>query len=354
MANDKFYENDTFEEWSSRQDMDNLEFKSILEVHKVYPNWNLDEIKQYIPMFLSRHVKLVRRTSNAHPDLNMEMVDTFISDYVEICEKCKSIYIELFGSPPINMNQLSKWVSTIAKISRLIYEHPGGGHIDTPKYKSKDEFGHSYTYGFRLGNKIYSIKADEQLGRDISKIRDDNRHRFETQSDFLKEVVVKGVAIFTLLNQDTITDGKEILLSMERRMTEERELSRVQRRDDINNYLANRMEYLEKTVLYINDKEDRMELLKIFRSEIDEFLKDNLTYFVGNLDMKILIKHTIMNNRDLERILRRLEDNGLVSQDYINNIMKNGTVVPYSINLVIDNSKSDKIIDFRNKDMNFI
>lgn len=335
MANDKFHDNDTFDSWSSKQDEDSLEFKSVSEVHKIYPNWNLEEIKQHIPMFLARHAKLVKKTNVAFPELNIGDIETFISDYVEICEKNRNIHIELFGTPPINMNHLSKWNTSIAKISKLIYEHPGGGHIDTPKYKSKDEFGHSSTYSFRIGKKTYSIRADEQLGRDISKIRDDNRHRFETQSDFLKEIVSKGVAIYTLINQDTLTNGKEILLSMERRMAEERELSRVQRRDDINGYLGNRLEYLEKTVLDIDDKEDRNELLKILRDEIDEFLKDNLTYFTGNLDMKILIKQVIMNNRDLERILRKLEDNELISREYMDNITKNGTVIHF-LNLIED------------------
>ncbi len=347
MSDDKFHENDTFEQWSSKQNEDNLEFKSVSEIHKIYPNWKLEEIRQHIPMFLSRHAKLVKSVSDAHPDLNIGDIQKFIFDYVKICEKNRSIYIELFGSPPINMNQLSSWNTTIAKISRLIYEHPGGGNIDTPKYKNKDDYGHSYTYSFRLNKKVYSIKSDEQLGRDISKIRDDNRHRFETQSDFLKEIVTKGVAIYALLNQDTVTNSKEILLSMERRMAEERELSRVQRRDDIENYLNNRLEYLEKTVLDIDDKEDRVELLKIFRNEIDEFLKDNLTYFVGNMDMKILIKRTIMNNRDLERILRKLEDNRLISKEYMDNVIKNGMVIPLFLSL-----KNDKIVDtIKDEDM---
>lgn len=333
MANDKFHENDTFEEWASKQYKDSLELQAVTEVHKVYPNWNLEEIKEYIPRWLNRHAKHVRSVSNAHPDLDMGTIETFISDYIQICEKNRNIYIELFGSAPINMSQLSKWNTTIARISKLIYEHPGGGNIDTPKYKSKDDFGHSNTYSFKLNGKVHSVRADEQLGRDIAKIRDDNRHRFETQSDFLKELVVKGVAIYTLINQDTISDGKEILLSMERRIGEERELSRVQRRDDIESYLRNRLEYLEKTVLDIDNKEDRIELLKMLRDEIDKFLKENLSYFIGNMDMKILIKHTITHNRDLERILRKLEDSGLVSKEYMDNVIKSGTVLPFS-NLV--------------------
>ena len=347
MTNDKFHDNDTFDEWSSKQYTDSLEFKSVSEVHKIYPNWNLDEIKQHIPMFLSRHAKLVKNTNNAHPELNIGDIETFISDYVEICERNKNIYIELFGSPPINMNHLSKWNSTIAKLSKLIYEHPGGGHIDSPKYKNKDEFGHSSTYSFRLSNKVHSIKSDEQLGRDISKIRDEHKHRFETQSDFLKEIVSKGVAIYTLINQDTLTDGKEILLSMERKMVEERELSRVQRRDDINSYLGNRLEYMEKTVLDIDNKEDRNELLKIFRNEIDEFLKENLTYFTGSLDMKILIKQTIMNNRDLERILRKLEDNDLITKQYMDSVIKSGTVLPPLLSL-----EDEETVHMDNKDKN--
>jgi hypothetical protein len=240
------------------------------------------------------------------------------------------------------MNHLSKWNTTIAKISKLIYEHPGGGHIDTPKYKNKDEFGHSSTYGFKLNGKVISIKSDEQLGRDITKIRDDNKHRFETQSDFLKEIVTKGVAIFTLINQDVMTDGKEILLSMERRMVEERELSRVQRREDINGYLNNRLEYLERTVSDIVVKEDRIELTKIFRNEIDEFLKENLTYFTGNMDMKILVKNTIMNNRDLDRILRKLEDSELITKEYMDSVIRNG-IVPASAS---NTTKDDGMLEF--------
>ncbi len=334
MANNKFHDNETFEEWVSKQ-YDGLELRCITEVHNIYPNWNLEEIKQHIPMFLSKQAKLVKSVSNAHPDLNIGDVQKFIFDYVEICEKNKSIYIELFGSPPININQLSKWNTMIARISKIIFEHPGGGNIDSPKYKSKDEYGHSSTYGFRINKKVHSIKADEQLGRDISKIRDDNKHRFETESDFLKEIVFKGVAIYSLINQDVITSGKEILLSMERKMAEDKELSRIQRREDINSYLNSRLEYLEKTILDIENKEDRTELLTIFRNETDEFLKENLTYFTGNTDMKILVKHTIMNNRDLERIFRKLEDNKLISKEYIDHVTKNGIVSPF-FNLAID------------------
>lgn len=334
MSNDKFHENDTFDEWSSKQYADNLEFQSVSEIHKIYPYWNLKEIKQHIPAFLARHAKLVKSVNNAHPELSIGDIETFISDYVEICEKNKGIYIELFGSPPINMNHLSKWNTTVAKLSKLIYEHPGGGHIDTPKYKVKDDFGHSSTYSFRINKKVHSVKADEQLGRDISKIRDDNKHRFETESDFLREIVFKGVAMYALINQDILTSGKEILLSMERKIAEDKELSRIQRRDDINGYLNSRLEYLEKTILDIDNKEDRMELLTIFRDETDEFLKENLMYFTGNAGMKILVKHTIMDNRDLERILRKLEDNGLISKEYMDNVTKNGTVVPF-LNLTV-------------------
>src|SRR3989304_8868343 len=286
MVNDKFHENDTFDEWSSKQDKNSLEFKSVLEIHKVYHNWNLEEIKQHIPIFLSRHAKLVRDTSNDHPDLTIGDIETFIYDYVEICKKNKNIYIELFGSPPININHLSKWNSTIAKISKIIYEHPGGGHIEGPKYKPKDDLGHSSFYGFRTGNKVRKIRAEEQLGRDITIIRDDNKHRFETESDLLKELVFKGIEIYSLINKDSFSEGREILLSMERKRAEDKELSRIQREDDINSYLNVRLKRLES----------------IF---------------------------DIKNEEDMKRILRKLEDNMLISREYVDSIIKNGTVMPF-------------------------
>jgi hypothetical protein len=327
VANDKFHENDTFEEWASKQYKDSLELQAVTEVHKIYPNWNLEEIKEYIPRWLNRHAKHVRSVSNAHPDLDMGTIETFISDYIQICEKNRNIYIELFGSPPINMNQLSKWNSTIARISKIIYEHPGGGHIESPKYKPKDDLGHSSFYGFRTGDKTRKIRAEEQLGRDITIIRDDNKHRFETESDLLKELVFKGIEMYSLINKDTFTEGREILLSMERKRAEDKELSRIQREDDINSYLNIRLKRLE-SILDIKNVEDMKMSMTIFRDEIDEYLKENLTYFVGNMDMKILIKHLIMNNRDLDRILRKLEDNKLISRDYSDSILKNGTVLP--------------------------
>lgn len=346
--NNNFCGNLTFDEWAKTKDVSGFEFQSVLAVHKEYPSWNLEEIKEYVPRFLSRYTRHVKSVNRHHPDLDIGTVQNFISDYIVICETCRDIYIELFGCPPANMTVFSKWISIIAKISRLWFEHPSGGSIDTPKYKNKDEFGHSSTYSFRLNGKVMSFRSDEQLGRDIAKIRDDNRHRFETQADFLKEIVTKGVSVYTLINSDTITGSKDILLSMERRMEEERELSKAQRRDDINSYFSSKLEYLEDTVMDIDDEQDRLELLKIFKNEIEEFLKDNITYYIGNMDMKILIKRTIMGNRDLERILKKLEDKGLITKEYRKCIIEQGTV----LGAQLSSQEGDDILDKR-QDISF-
>ena len=319
-----------------------LESKIIEEVHKIYPGWSLANIKEYIPGFLSNYLKLMQSVSREHPDLNMGNIERFIFDYIEICKTNNNIYIDTFGISPVNVSHLSKWNSTIGKITKVLFEHPGGGHIDVSKYKSKDEQGHSGSYKTRIGGRQYSIRADEQLGRDISKIRSDHKHRFETESDFLRELIFKGVAIYSLINQDDLTEGREILLSMERKMSEDDELSRRQRKDDIDGELSSRLDYLEEILDY-RDENDRKELLGIFRDNLHRYLNDSITDFVGSKALKIAIKRTIMESRDLEHVLRRLEENKLVSKEYIDSITRNGTVIPFLSIVQDEDVKNDEL-----------
>lgn len=321
------------EQYSNKQ-YNGLETKIVEDVHKIYPSWSLDDIKEYIPGFLSNYLKLIKGINRERPDLNMGNIERFIFDYVEICKTNNNIYIETFGASPVNISHLSKWNSTIGKITKILFEHPGGGHIDPPRYKSKDEQGHSCSYKTRIGGRQYSIRADEQLGRDISKIRSDHKHRFETESDFLRELIFKGVAIYSLINQDNLKEGREILLSTERKISEDNELSRRQRKDDIYGEVSSRLEYLEEILGY-KDEKDRKELLEIFRDNLHRYLNENLTDFVGSKELKIAIKRAIMENRDLEHVLRRLEDNKLIPKEYTESIIRNGTVVPL-IGLAID------------------
>lgn len=258
----------------------------------------------------------------------MGKIERFIFDYVEICKTNNNIYMETFGTSPVNISHLSKWNSTIGKITKILFEHPGGGHIDPPRYKSKDDQGHSSSYKTRIGGRQYSIRADEQLGRDISKIRSDHKHRFETESDFLRELIFKGVAIYSLINQDSLTDGREILLSTKRKISEDNELTRRQRKDDIYGEIYSRLEYLDEILSY-RDENDRKELLGIFRDNLHSYLTENLMDFVGSKELKIAIKRAIMESRDLEHVLRRLEDNKLISKEYTDSIVRNGTVIPF-------------------------
>lgn len=328
MTDNKFCGNETFEEWTSKQNKDNLEFQIIKETHKIYPGWSLDEIKIYTPGFLSNHLKLIQDISREYPELSIGDLEKFISDYVEICKTNNNIYIETFGMSPVNINHLSKWNSTIGRITKILFEHPGRGHVDTPKYKPKDEKGHSNSYKTKIGGKQYSIRADEQLGRDISTIRSDHKHRFETESDFLREVIFKGVYIYTLINKDSLKEGGDILLSMESKISEENELSRKQRKDDIDIEIVRRIEHLEEISDY-KDEKDRKELLKIFRDNLHKYLNENLTYFVGSTELKIAIKCAIKENRDLEDMLKKLVENKLISREYMDSILKEAKVIPY-------------------------
>lgn len=82
MTDYKFYKNDTFEEWANKQDKNSLEFKIIEEVHNIFSGWNIEDIKEYVPGFVSSYLKIVQDTYEYNKDASISDIKNIIFDYV--------------------------------------------------------------------------------------------------------------------------------------------------------------------------------------------------------------------------------------------------------------------------------
>lgn len=331
MVNNKFCGNDTFEEWAIKQDKDSLEFQIIKEAHDNYPNWGLQDIKNYVPGFLSRYMKLMQDVGHSYRELNIGETEKFISDYVTICKKSNDIHIEIFGSPPANVNQLSNWNRLIGKISKIIFHNPNYEHRSG--YKPKDEKGFSFSYKTRIAGKTYSIRAEEQLGRDIGIIRSDHKHRFQTESDLLRELIFKGIEMYTLVNYESITGARDILYDMEENRLKEERSSIEYKTYSMTEEFSDQYNYLQEILRYRNESNRKGALVR-FRDKITIYIEENLS-FVGNIETKHAISEEIMENKDLDRILYELEREKLISREYVNDVKK-GIPPPPSIRSVSD------------------
>jgi len=314
----KFSENMTYEEWASKQNSDSFEFKMIQEIHRSFPDWNLEEIKKYSIDFISSHLRIIQDIRSDYYDIDIDKIESLMTQYINSGRVGNKIHLEIFGEPCTNHERLAKWNLSLMNIINIL--------TSPPKYKYEDDKGHSSIHRIWLAGKRYGFSAEKTFDRDIKKLVEMLPERFETKSDLMRELLFKGVEIYTIINEEALGDAaKDILLDMKhiRSQAEEEHLNR--KLDNIKDEFSRLYEKLER---FIYNKSGR-DVLEEFRDDIVKYLDTILNHHYRKQD-KEQISICIKDNRDLEKILDRLEREKLVSREYVDSILKEAKVIPHT------------------------
>ncbi len=329
MTNDKFCGDETYDEWVSKQ-YDSLELKIIQEIHNVYPNWNLDDIKRYAPNFMAAHLKIIKKINDNDITLSMKDTEDRVLNYVSAGINGSKIHVDVFGDdvPKDDYKYLSKWNLHLCKIMRIL--------IYGTKYKNEDELGHAATHTIRFNNYPYGFRSEMELDRDIKEIVELNRERYGTKSDFFKELIFKGVAIHSIINKGQLGERAKDISN---------DVKKYERRENafkIRDILADIGDIFKERYETLKDIEDDREALEEFRDDITRFISDELDRNCNKQD-KAKIRSTMMKNRELSRILDILEGEELISKKYVESILEKGVVVSY-INIIPEEDVKSKYL----------
>ncbi len=316
---DKFSGDETYEEWISKQ-YNGLELKIIQEIHNAYPNWTLEDIKRYAPDFVSAHVKIVKEVHENDSTLNMKDIEKRIFNYMKAGIYGNKVHIEVFGEmkPCDDYYYLAKWNNGLCKIMDIL--------LSSSKYKTEDDNGHAAGQSFKLADKQYSFRAEKQLDRDIHKIIDRLDDKYETKSDFFREIIFKGTEIFAFMDRHGLGPVAENVwktVHKYRSYYEEEELQL--QKDLIEEIIDQKYERLDRLLKNRSSKEALTE----FRNELVEYLRDNLSLPRKRQDKEEIIA-CIKDSRKLEKILDRLEEEQLVSREFVESILKEGKLIHFT------------------------
>lgn len=367
-----FYDGLTYDEWTSQQDKDSLEFKAIDTYHKtrpeysleetrnkiflnaieaeevkksskqysdleskiiqeiqnVYPNWALDDIKGFAPRFVATYVKILQKINKDDSTLNMQDIEKRAINYINAGIRGNKVHEEVFGEdvPVDDYNFLAKWNTNLGKIMKILIEGATGYNPEDYKHSSIQSIKWAgYSYGFR---------SEMELDRDIKEIIELNRERYGTKSDFFKELIFKGVAIYSIINKGRLGEmADNILGDVERfeRLGNDAKIESILR--DMRQFFKERNDKLR--IIERNKK-----ALEVFRDKVTKYVSDRLSYYCDEED-KEMMRQEIMENKDLDMVLLSLERQNLVSREYREKLTREGIIVS-NINIVADNDVNDK------------
>lgn len=321
MPNNKFSGDMTYEEWAPKQNSDSLEFKIIQGIHRSFPDWNLEEVKKRALDFMSSHLRIVQDIRSDYYNLDLNNIEKLAAQYIDAGRVGNKIHLDTFGEPCTNYDYLARWNLSLINVINIL--------TSPSKYKYEDEKGHNTVQRVELAGKRYGFAAEKQLDRDIKKIVEMLPERFETKSDLMRELLFKGIEIYTIMNAgDLGNTAKDVLLDIKPFRLKAEEESLNQKLVNIKSEFGRLYEKLER---FIYNRSDR-DILEEFREDFVKYLDDILNHPCRKQD-KEEIRACIKSNRDLEKILDRLERDKLVSREYMDSILKEAKVIPY-VNLV--------------------
>lgn len=319
----------TYEEWVSNQDQNGLEFKMVQEVHKIYPSWDLNDIRTYLPTFISLHMKMVNNVHKDDPTLNIQDIEKRISNYIVAGVNGNKIHEATFGDTEScdDYHYLAKWNVNLCKIMQIL--------THGTKYKAEDDRGHASVHSFKFNGYTYGFRSEMELDRDIKEIVELNRERFGTKSDFFKELIFKGVAIYSMINNRQLGDrARDILTDVDK-------FERKGRSAYLKDLLEDMESEFEERYNTLRDIEHDRDSLEEFRDDIVTYISDELSRNRSKQDMT-KIKSKIMDDRNLSRILNILEKEDLVSEKYVDSIFKKGVSIPYIDIIAKEDVKNSK------------
>ena len=318
--NDKFHEDMTYDEWAEKQDKDGIEFKAVQEVHNAYPRWTMEDVKEYLPGFISTFTKMMQDIHKNNRSDSIELINQRAVNYISAGIRSDKIHMEVFGVISNSEYNIAKWNTSLTKIMSVI--------MSPSKYRSEDHRGHSAVVSSRLGNSTVSLRAEMQLSRDISVIADNNRGKYPTNSDLIRELLFKGVEIYSMINRGELGSlADKVLFNREEYRLKCDRLTLQDELDNVDVELSQQYENLEEIIRYEQNKEI---VLEEFRNDIVEYLRHKLS-ISGKIQHKEAIRHSVMRHRDLPRILDTLEREKLISKEYVDNILKRGVWTPYTL-----------------------
>lgn len=327
MEDNKFSENMTYEEWASKQYADSIEFKMVQEVHNAYPTWDINDIKTYLPTFISSHMKVVSRVHKDDPTLSIQDIEKRVSNYIMAGIYGNRVHMATFGDtePCDDYHFLAKWNVHLCKIMQIL--------THGTKYKTEDDRGHASAHSFKFNKYTYGFRSEMELDRDIKEIVELNRERFGTKSDFFKELIFKGVALYSMINSGQLGErAKDILTDVDK-------FERKGKSAYLKDVLADIEDEFEDRYNTLRDIERDKDALEEFRDDLVKYISDELGRNRSKQDMT-KIRTRIMDDRNLPRIFGLLEGEKLVSKEYIDSILKKGVVIPY-INIVLEEEMKD-------------
>ncbi len=319
MTNDKFCGDETYDEWVSKQ-YNSLELTIIQEIHSAYPNWTLEDIKNYAPGFMSSYLKIFHDIHKDDPTLSVDDVKKRASNYVMAGIYGNKVHMATFGKdePCDDYRYLAKWNNGLCKIMDIL--------LSSSKYKTEDDKGHSSGQTLRFADRHYSFRSEKQFDRDVVKIIDHHDTRFETKSDFFREVIFKGAEIYAFINKGNLGHvAEKVLYNLTdcRLHYEEEELE--QKLTQIKDTLDRRYDKLDK----LQKNRSSRGALEEFRDDIVEYLRDTLSLPYRKQDKEMIISN-VKENRDIEKILYELKKEGLISKEFVDCILKEGRFVPFT------------------------
>ena len=299
----RFYRDTIYEEWSSQQDKNSFEFRAIDTCHKTHPEYDLEEIKNFIYMGIIENETNQKR------------------------------FLENFGERHVNSDKLNNQLS---KLTRIIF-------TQNSEFKSVDKRGHGDTISVKLGGSVgerggrgngaenVSFRVEEKAIRQAHYLIEHNLTSNQTISDMVRTGFVKYMEMIPIINEirDGITDTFTIDMENERVNLEKRRI--IALLEGYASSVTSKEEDLMEALHHTDNREELEEL----RDWVVNHIKNALSYSGPTKAEKNKIRNFIMTDSKLYNILTTLEREKLLTREYIDNIRQKGIAIPI-VNLISD------------------
>lgn len=304
MANNKFFEDMTFEEWAFGQDKKNIEFRAIKSGHENYPGYTLEDIKR-------------------------EMYINFI-----ITEENQRPCIQSFGDRHPDPDTLNKQMK---ELTRIIFS-PAIGSGDELGKKVKDKSGRrEQRYGYRIADDkghgdIATVRLAEEREKISFRIEEKalsyakylishNQVDARFASDIVRDGFIKYIQILPIIREIRDACAEDFLKDMKIDI-ETLEENKINIRLE---GLIHRLKSKERTMMDASSfaEENKKNTFADLKTWTEEFIKDTLSTGHSSYE-KGKLKQFIMEDTTLFSILSRLEGEGLITREYIDNIRRKG------------------------------
>lgn len=307
MTNNKFFEDMTFEEWAVRQDKKSIEFRSIKIGHENYPGYTLEDIKR-------------------------EMYINFI-----ITEENQRPFIQSFGDRHPDSEKLN---GQMKELTHIIFS-PAIGSGDEQGKKVKDKSGrHKQQYGYQIADEkghgdVVTVKLTEEREKISFRIEEKalsyakyliahNQVDARFASDIVRDGFVKYIQMLPIIREirDACTEDflKDMKIDIE--TLEENKINI--RLEGLRHRLKSKEKNMMETSSFV--EEDRKNTFVDLKYWTEEFIKDTLSTGHTSYE-KGRLKKFIMEDTILFSILSRLEGEGLITREYIDNIRRKGIIL---------------------------